>query len=73
MRALSEPKGPVYLWARREVMEEDVDEDFAKTDLDLKLWTSVEPIALRDSGRYNGLYFISLFSYNQKKMRLMVF
>ncbi|PAV15662.1 Thiamin diphosphate-binding protein [Pyrrhoderma noxium] len=80
--ALSEPKGPVYLWARREVMEEDVDEDFAKTDLDLKLWTSVEPIALRDSvaeeiastlaGAENPLIITSYLGRNPKAVEKLV-
>ena len=49
-RAMSEPKGPVYLWARREVMEEEVDESLSKKPTDLKLWSPVEPLALSPSG-----------------------
>ncbi|KAH8114988.1 thiamine diphosphate-binding protein [Phellopilus nigrolimitatus] len=44
--AMSEPKGPVYLWARREVMEEDVDENFAKASLNVRSWLPIEPLAL---------------------------
>ncbi|KAK7025158.1 thiamine pyrophosphate enzyme, N-terminal TPP binding domain-containing protein [Favolaschia claudopus] len=44
--ATSHPKGPVYLWARREVMEEEVELSAVKADLALKKWPSVEPAAL---------------------------
>ncbi|THH04613.1 hypothetical protein EW145_g5391 [Phellinidium pouzarii] len=47
--AMSEPKGPVYLWARREVMEEEVDEDLAKAALDVRTWAPLEPLALNPS------------------------
>ncbi|TDL15025.1 thiamine diphosphate-binding protein [Rickenella mellea] len=44
--ANSEPKGPVYLWARREVMEEDVDGLIMKTSLSPKYWSPVDPVGL---------------------------
>ncbi|KAL5478961.1 hypothetical protein ACEPAI_2248 [Sanghuangporus weigelae] len=47
--ALSEPKGPVYLWARREVMEEEVSEDLATTSIDVTTWAPVEPAAISES------------------------
>lgn len=51
-RATSEPKGPVYLWARREVTEEEVDE--ATMDSCKKIGRlgvgSVEPMGLSDHG-----------------------
>ncbi|KAL5525297.1 hypothetical protein ACEPAF_9167 [Sanghuangporus sanghuang] len=47
--ALSEPKGPVYLWARREVMEEEVSEDLATASIDVTTWTPVEPTAISES------------------------
>lgn len=55
---MSDPKGPVYLWARREVMEEEVSEDFANAALDIKTWTPTEPIALSDDGWYKVLFSV---------------
>ncbi|KAI9065965.1 thiamine diphosphate-binding protein [Trametes sanguinea] len=50
MRALqiatSQPKGPVYLWARREITEEDVDDATMNTTLPLAKWPSVNAGAL---------------------------
>ncbi|EIW52361.1 thiamine diphosphate-binding protein [Trametes versicolor FP-101664 SS1] len=50
MRALqiatSQPKGPVYLWARREVTDEDVDEATMNAIVPLQKWPSVAPPAL---------------------------
>ncbi|EJD04839.1 Thiamin diphosphate-binding protein [Fomitiporia mediterranea MF3/22] len=47
--AMSEPKGPVYLWARREAMEEEFSENFAKTAIDVRTWSPIEPSALSQS------------------------
>ncbi|KAL5482650.1 hypothetical protein ACEPAI_9244 [Sanghuangporus weigelae] len=47
--ATSEPKGPVYLWARREMMEEVVDEGFAKTPVDVRTWMPMESPGLNQS------------------------
>ncbi|TFK66123.1 thiamine diphosphate-binding protein [Pluteus cervinus] len=47
--ATSEPKGPVYLWARREVMEEEVTQELLNPSLDLSRWPAVEPSALSAS------------------------
>ncbi|KAJ7334301.1 thiamine diphosphate-binding protein [Mycena albidolilacea] len=44
--ATSHPKGPVYLWARREVMEEEVELSAVNTSIPLRKWPSVEPAAL---------------------------
>ncbi|OBZ71335.1 hypothetical protein A0H81_08860 [Grifola frondosa] len=45
MRALqiatSQPKGPVYLWARRDVTEEDVDQSVIQTKQDISKWPAV--------------------------------
>ncbi|KAI0671219.1 thiamine diphosphate-binding protein [Trametes maxima] len=50
MRALqiatSQPKGPVYLWARREVTDEDVDDSTINAVAPPKKWPSVTPGAL---------------------------
>ncbi|KAI0662123.1 thiamine diphosphate-binding protein [Cubamyces menziesii] len=50
MRALqiatSQPKGPVYLWARREVIEEDIDEATMTAAATLSKWPSVTAGAL---------------------------
>ncbi|KAJ7491996.1 thiamine pyrophosphate enzyme, N-terminal TPP binding domain-containing protein [Mycena latifolia] len=42
----SHPKGPVYLWARREVMEEEVELSAVEARTPLRKWPSVEPAAL---------------------------
>ncbi|KIJ61112.1 hypothetical protein HYDPIDRAFT_138271 [Hydnomerulius pinastri MD-312] len=44
--ATSEPKGPVYLWGRREVMEQEIDQSLMETPITLTKWPSVEPTAL---------------------------
>jgi hypothetical protein len=48
--ATSEPKGPVYLWARREVLEKEIDESLFNTRTSLFRWPSIEPGALSPSG-----------------------
>ncbi|KAL5501520.1 hypothetical protein ACEPAH_8780 [Sanghuangporus vaninii] len=47
--ATSEPRGPVYLWAGREVREEVVDEDFAKTPVNLRTWMPMESQGLNQN------------------------
>ncbi len=44
--ATSDPKGPAYLWARREVMEAEVEASVMDTVEDLSKWPSVEASAL---------------------------
>ncbi|KAL0958998.1 hypothetical protein HGRIS_014311 [Hohenbuehelia grisea] len=44
--SMSQPRGPVYLWARREVMEEEVPESMMKPSPDLHHWHTTEPSAL---------------------------
>ncbi|GLB45445.1 putative thiamin diphosphate-binding protein [Lyophyllum shimeji] len=44
--ATSDPKGPVYLWARREVMEEEVSESLLTAPADLQQWPSIDPSGL---------------------------
>lgn len=44
--AMSDPKGPVYLYGAREAMEEDID----SYKLDQRFWDPVEPTALLQSG-----------------------
>ncbi|KAF9235634.1 thiamine pyrophosphate enzyme, N-terminal TPP binding domain-containing protein [Melanogaster broomeanus] len=44
--ATSEPKGPVYLWGRREVMEQEIDQSLMERPITLAKWPSVEPTAL---------------------------
>lgn len=49
--ATSEPKGPVYLWARREVMEEEIEESFLeKINTSMIKSPSIEPSALSPDG-----------------------
>ncbi|KAI1789982.1 thiamine pyrophosphate enzyme, N-terminal TPP binding domain-containing protein [Ganoderma leucocontextum] len=47
--ATSQPKGPVYLWARREVTEEDVDPSIFDEELDVSKWPSVQGGGLPNS------------------------
>ncbi|EGN97798.1 hypothetical protein SERLA73DRAFT_109025 [Serpula lacrymans var. lacrymans S7.3] len=47
--ATSDPKGPVYLWGRREVMEQEIDEGLLKVPAPMLKWPSVEPCALSHS------------------------
>ncbi|KAJ7696509.1 thiamine diphosphate-binding protein [Mycena rosella] len=44
--SMSHPKGPVYLWARREVMEEEVELSAVEASTPLRKWPPVEPAAL---------------------------
>ncbi|KIJ33409.1 hypothetical protein M422DRAFT_35510, partial [Sphaerobolus stellatus SS14] len=51
MRALqtaqSDPPGPVYLWARREVMEEPLDEsEFGDSSLNTRHWAPIDPATI---------------------------
>ena len=48
--ATSDPKGPVYLWARREAMEEDIDAASVDLVTDMTGWPSVEASALSPQG-----------------------
>jgi hypothetical protein len=67
LSAKSEPRGPAYLWARREVMEEEVsDEHMQNLSGSMKKWPTVEPTALSRSGMpfLHDIYqFINLFSF----------
>ncbi|KAH9480074.1 Benzoylformate decarboxylase [Psilocybe cubensis] len=47
--ATSEPKGPVYLWARREVMEEEVNPESLDHISGISKWPSIEPTSLTPS------------------------
>ena len=58
--ATSEPKGPVYLWARREVMEAEADKDDMITLPPRKpvpRWQPLEPAGLSPKGVYLSLKF----------------
>ena len=50
--ATSDPKGPVYLWARREVMEEEVALSALDAVSGMTGWPTIERSALSASGRY---------------------
>lgn len=56
--ATSEPKGPTYLWARREVTEEEVDEATmqACSKVGRSGIGSVEPVALSPHGTSPGFF-----------------
>ncbi|PIL34918.1 hypothetical protein GSI_02705 [Ganoderma sinense ZZ0214-1] len=45
----SHPKGPVYLWARRETTEEEVDESIFNEKVEFSKWPSVQGGGLPDS------------------------
>lgn len=50
--AASEPKGPIYLWARREIMEQEVEQSlFENINTSLAKSPSVEPSALTPDGK----------------------
>ncbi|KAF9235636.1 thiamine pyrophosphate enzyme, N-terminal TPP binding domain-containing protein [Melanogaster broomeanus] len=53
--ATSEPKGPVYLWGRREVMEQEIDQSLLERPITLAKWPSVEPTALSSTGTHTPL------------------
>ncbi|KAF8636199.1 hypothetical protein AX17_003687 [Amanita inopinata Kibby_2008] len=44
--ATNQPRGPVYLWGRREVMEEEVSPVLSNKPATLSKWPSVEPCGL---------------------------
>ena len=48
--ATSEPKGPVYLWARRETMEQEINPSLLERPIKLNKWPSVQPTALPTPG-----------------------
>ena len=48
--ANSTPKGPVYISARRETLEEELDDATANANIDLSKWPSIAPIALAPAG-----------------------
>lgn len=48
--ATSDPKGPVYLWARREVLEEEIDSSIMDTKVDTAKWPSLKPGGLSPDG-----------------------
>ncbi|KAL1752602.1 thiamine pyrophosphate enzyme, N-terminal TPP binding domain-containing protein [Schizophyllum commune] len=45
----SEPQGPVYLWARREVMEAEIEETSLIASFGMHHWPPIEPPALSES------------------------
>ncbi|KAN0087886.1 Thiamine pyrophosphate enzyme, N-terminal TPP binding domain containing protein [Tylopilus felleus] len=47
--AMSEPRGPVYLWARRETMEQEIDPSLLERPITLTKWPSLQPTALPTS------------------------
>ena len=48
--ATSAPRGPVYLWARREVLEEEVDESVMNAQVDVTKWPPIAPSGLSPGG-----------------------
>ncbi|EPS95543.1 hypothetical protein FOMPIDRAFT_130646 [Fomitopsis schrenkii] len=47
--ATSAPRGPVYLWARREVLEEEVDESVMNAQVNVAKWPPLAPSGLSPS------------------------
>ncbi|PPQ68528.1 hypothetical protein CVT25_005450 [Psilocybe cyanescens] len=62
--ATSEPKGPVYLWARREVMEEEVDLESVHAISGISKWPAIEATALSPSGE-RPIYAYSANKYSE--------
>lgn len=48
--AESEPKGPVYVWAQREITEEHLDPDKVPDVRPGEVWSPIEPIPLNKAG-----------------------
>ncbi|EJD51162.1 Thiamin diphosphate-binding protein [Auricularia subglabra TFB-10046 SS5] len=46
--ATSAPQGPVYLWARREIMEEEIDEETYSKSQVSRVWPSIQPAPIVD-------------------------
>ena len=53
--AESEPKGPVYIWAQREVTEEHLDPGQVPDVRAGEVWSPIEPIPLSKSGPYSTI------------------
>ena len=51
--AESEPKGPVYVWAQREVTEEHLDPEKVADVRAGEVWSPIEPIPLSKSRAYS--------------------
>ena len=62
--ATSEPKGPVYLWARREMMEQEIDPSLLETPMALTKWPSVQPTALQISGTVSRSRWYSALTWS---------
>ena len=61
--AKSDPRGPVYLWARREVMEEEVSADRIQNPSGImNKWPAVEPTALPQSSMPFYIPYISFYN-----------
>ena len=50
-RAQSDPQGPVYLWARREIMEQELDPAEFSAPLNNQKWAPVERAPISRSGQ----------------------
>lgn len=50
--ATSDPRGPTYLWARREVLEEESGPSTTSTNINIMKWPSIQPTALNSEGTY---------------------
>lgn len=50
---MSDPQGPVYLWARRETMEEEVDENVVNAPVRIHHWYAIQPAGLNPVGKKN--------------------
>lgn len=56
---MSDPQGPVYLWARRETMEEEVDENVVNAPVYVHHWYAIQPAGLNSVGkRSRGIHKI---------------
>ena len=48
---MSEPKGPVYISARREILEEELDPLATTNSVDMAKWPAISPMALSSDGK----------------------
>jgi hypothetical protein len=50
--ASSHPQGPVYLWGRREAMEEEVEDSIAQRSAAVQTWSPKQETTIPKSGLY---------------------
>lgn len=72
-RAMSQPRGPVYLWARREVMEQEVDASLMERAINIHRWPPIEPSALSPTGELiSRVLIVASYPINSHSHHLQV-